>query len=512
MERQAIALLATQISNDETRAMTASFDRDGFCAPIALLTEAQCDLVRRHLQFGTLPGPSEWEKGRAVTDRFLYDLATRPALLSVLRPLLGEDIILWGAGIVARGPNQVHPWHSDIESSAPNGRFVSVWIGIENTSRESALQFISRSHLFGKTIQEVAHGKNVRRGEASAATVLAWAHDCDSAAEFIQPEMRNGDALVFDGRLWHGSDNTRREGRRLVVLFQYAGADSPVRMPDFAQLEWPFYYKENRVPVLLVSGKEGDRTNHVVLRPVDSSERIRTAIKPIVLPVPEDPVARWKPHHLFAARTANVHCMSAHYSVLGAGHCPHPPHVHREEELLIVLDGEAELVIPDNTIEHERIARLRPGSFAYYPAYRHHTIRNASAAPISYLMLKWTGPPIEVESPLETKIADIDGVVPQSTSAFAAHFLFEGPTGYLAKLHAHLTVLQPGGGYESHIDQHDVAIVLLNGTLHTLGETLDRSGLIYCAAGEPHGMKNVGHEAARYLVFEFHAPQSGEGD
>jgi hypothetical protein len=37
--------------------------------------------------------------------------------------------------------------------------------------------------------------------------------------------------------------------------------------------------------------------------------------------------------------------MSCHASVLVGGHSPHPPHTHREEELLIPLHGEAEIVI-----------------------------------------------------------------------------------------------------------------------------------------------------------------------
>lgn len=487
---------------------TASFFRDGYYAPIPLLTTAQCDLTRRHLKFGTLPDPLEWEKGRAGTDRFLYDLATRPALLSFLRPLLGEDIILWGAGVLAREPGQVHPWHSDIESSAPAQHFVSVWIGIENTSRESALQFISRSHLFGKTIQEVAHEKDVCRGEAPAETVLAWARERDPGAEFIQPGMQDGDALIFDGRLWHGSDNTRSEGCRLAILFQYAAAQSPVLMPDFTQLEWPFRYKESRVPVILVNGKNSSGMNRVVPPPVDAQERINTEVCPIALPVPEDAAARWKPHHLFAGHTPNLHRLGAHYSVLSSGHCPHPPHAHREEELLIVLEGEAELVIPDATLQKERIEHLRPGSFVYYPAYQPHTIRNASASPINYLMLKWTGPPLEIEAPLETRIVDLNEMSPQSASPFVAHFLFEDSTGYLGKLHAHLTVLQADGGYEPHIDEHDVAIVLLAGKLETLGQTIEHCGVIYCAAGELHGIKNLGCEPARYLVFEFHAMKS----
>ena len=143
---------------------------------------------------------------------------------------------------MARDPRQVHPWHCDIESSAPEGGFVSLWVGIENTSREAALQLITGSHLIGKTIQQVAQERGFRRGEASANTVLEWAQALCPAAEFVQPHMSDGEALFFDGRLWHGSENTRPTGTRIALLFQYAAAGKRIKMPNYSQLEWPFRF------------------------------------------------------------------------------------------------------------------------------------------------------------------------------------------------------------------------------------------------------------------------------
>src|ERR1043166_844313 len=144
---------------------TESFGRDGFIGPISLFTRAQCQLVMNHFRHGNAPAPLEWGKGHAASDRFVFSLATRPTLMARLRLLLGNDILLWGASLVTREPNEIHPWHCDIESSTLSGGFVSVWIGIENTSRDSALQLIRRSHAIGKTIQQVAHEHGVWRGE-----------------------------------------------------------------------------------------------------------------------------------------------------------------------------------------------------------------------------------------------------------------------------------------------------------------------------------------------------------
>jgi quercetin dioxygenase-like cupin family protein len=204
--------------------------------------------------------------------------------------------------------------------------------------------------------------------------------------------------------------------------------------------------------------------------------------------------------------------MSCHASVLaGGGHSPHPPHAHGEEELLIPLTGEVELLIADSATDPTPLVeRLGPHGFVYYPAGQHHTIRNPSAGAVGYLMFKWhasssSGPnsgPL-----LATRICRYGDMVDSTPSAsFHTQRVVEGPTAHLRKLHSHVTTLQPGGGYAPHVDGYDVAIVTLSGTLETLGQRVEPGSVIYYAAGESHGMRNVGTDAARYLVFEFHSP------
>lgn len=487
----------------------AAFRRDGFLPPFALFTSAQCALVQGHFRWGSPPPPSKWFKGQAVNDTLVFDLATRPTLIAWLRLLLGDDVLLWGASWLEREPKQIHPWHSDIESSAPEGGFVSVWIGIENTSRESALQLVRGSHRIGKTIQQVAHERGFRRGEAEPATVLEWARETISSAEAVQPDMSDGDALIFDGRLWHGSENSRSEGTRTALLFQYATAGKCIRAPNLDRVEWPFGYKHMRVPLLVVSGK--DATNRTVTPPSEEVTALAAQFHQMNFSSDHDGLAPWKAHPLFEGETRNVTRTSTHYSILAPGHSPHPPHAHREEEILVVIDGEAELVIgqTDNGKEPRR-ERLQRGSFVYYPAFQFHTIRNVSSRPVTYLMFKWTGQVREVETRLETTVirAEAIGTIPDDP--FATRRLFEGPTNYLGKLHAHLTQVQPGAGYKAHSDSHDVAIVTLCGSLQMAGRRLERDNVIYFPAGEVHGMNNPSSELARYLVFEFHETLPGE--
>jgi mannose-6-phosphate isomerase-like protein (cupin superfamily) len=482
----------------------AAFARDGFLAPLPILTAAQCALILRHAAATGARG-----KGLATTDRLFFDVATRPALTAVVETLLGSDTVLWGVEVLERAPGAIHPWHVDIESAAPDGKFVSVWIGIDNTSRESALAFLARSHRFGKTVQQVQFEKGFERGAATDETIAAWGRALDPAAALVQPEMRDGDAVVFDGRLWHGSRN-RTETMRTAILLQYAAADAPVRAPDPDHLSWPIRVVDrNRMASIQLHGKPSG-ANWLVNPPASApvgSARLGTESHPLRLPLAEDDNRDrgWRPYPLFAGSTPNLGFLTCHVSVLSSGKIPHPPHAHIEEELLIVLDGEAELLISPNTsIDDARPHPVQAGWFAYYPAYQHHTLRNAGTRPVSYAMFKWRGPPVETAASLPVGVWNTGGTTPLPGSAFRTARIFEAGTGFLDALEAHLSEVEPGGGYEPHRDAHDVALVVFAGSIESGGHAVGPGGIVFHAAGDVHGLRNTGSETARYLVFEFH--------
>jgi ectoine hydroxylase-related dioxygenase (phytanoyl-CoA dioxygenase family) len=248
--------------------ISKALETEGFCVVPGLLSAWERWTILAHHNWREGPPDSDWSKGRASLDPFYHRLVTKPKLLAVVRSALGDDVIQWGMDIVHRPPGTAHPWHCDIESSALDGGFVTIWIGITHTSVDSALTVISRSHSFGHPVQEEAHIRGFSRGQATDADVLAWAKARDSQAELVKPELRNGDALVFDGRLWHGSRNGQKTGTRTAVLIQYARADKAVRMFDPQRLGWPIQVRQEPLPpVLVVAGKAHPDKNRIVSAP-----------------------------------------------------------------------------------------------------------------------------------------------------------------------------------------------------------------------------------------------------
>ena len=454
----------------------ATFERDGYLGPVGLLAPAECRRLVDYLARTDVPAAAVWSKGRAVHERYLFDIATQPAILDCVANLLGHDVVLWGVSAVRRKPGDVHPWHSDIESSAQTGGFVSVWIGVERTSRDSSLRLIRASHRSGTSVQEARAAHGIGRDAVTPKTLLELARECAPDAELVEPEMADGDGIFFDGRLWHGTDNRSRSDERLALVLQFAAAQSRVRIPDWSELDWPFRLRdEPQPPVILVRGSERNGSNTVVppppLPPADAPA-VRTATHAFDFPLDDpEPEKPWRPFPAFRGRTRTCTDMSCHASVLAGGHSPHPPHAHVEEELLIPLHGEVEVVIANGPVDAEpRTERLRPGSFVYYPAWQHHTVRNPGARSVAYLMLKWRTAEWGAGNELGTEVVRFEDVAPpDGARAFWTKPLLDGPTGCLGKLHAHATVLAPGAGYEPHVDAHDVAIVMLEGTIETLG-------------------------------------------
>jgi hypothetical protein len=212
----------------------------------------------------------------------------------------------------------------------------------------------------------------------------------------------------------------------------------------------------------------------------------------------------WKPNYITNGYSAEMNRLSCHVSALEHGAYPHPPHKHGHEEILFLLGGEAELLLPENK-EAERV-RLREGNLVYYPARFAHSLQCVSVEPATYLMFKWIARCSNTSPELQYGLHDVFGSKNrvEKNDGFQYSLIFEGSTRYLKKIHCHSSVLAPGGGYDAHKDNYAVAIILLEGELITLDQRVGPYTVIFYKAGDLHGMINPGATAAKYVVFEFH--------
>jgi hypothetical protein len=227
------------------------------------------------------------------------------------------------------------------------------------------------------------------------------------------------------------------------------------------------------------------------------------------LDVPLEHEDIWKYYKIYRSPTRCIDSFDIHLSVLKAGRIPHELHKHRAEELIIPVSGSFDVLrAADGNGTSQVEQRVDAGKFLYHAAYNWHTIRAAGPQASSYLVFKWDSDsePQPTSSILPSSTFDYEAL---STSHDAREGwrikpVFDQPTLLLNKLHAHVSRLEPGSGYPSHSDDYDVGIVLLKGTVETIGRQVSAPSVIFYSAHKPHGMKNPGTTTAEYIVFEFH--------
>ena len=69
--------------------------------------------------------------------------------------------------------------------------------------------------------------------------------------------------------------------------------------------------------------------------------------------------------------------------VLDPGKTPHPPHVHPEEEVMVIEQGTGEIEVDG------QVTKVGPGSVMYTTPNVPHGIVNTGATPIVFYFIKW---------------------------------------------------------------------------------------------------------------------------
>lgn len=70
--------------------------------------------------------------------------------------------------------------------------------------------------------------------------------------------------------------------------------------------------------------------------------------------------------------------------IIDPGKSPHPPHVHGDEEVLIVESGHGEIICDGKT------TKVGPGSLMYSIPNVAHAINNTGQEPLTFSFVKWT--------------------------------------------------------------------------------------------------------------------------
>lgn len=212
----------------------------------------------------------------------------------------------------------------------------------------------------------------------------------------------------------------------------------------------------------------------------------------------------WRRSILFRGSTRNTDWLGIHMSELAGGHAPEPVVKHQEEELTVLLKGEVVIGLcdKDGSPEITREELLKPGSIIYHPSERYHYLENRSPESATYLAVKWHAN-IRLDT-AEAKPGTSRIVEYSKVTTPGAETVFDAPTTWLDRLEIHASGLPAGDGYRSHVDSHDVVIVVLDGEVTFGGVAYPPGSCLLHPGGWKHGLRNASSVPAHYLVIELH--------
>jgi ectoine hydroxylase-related dioxygenase (phytanoyl-CoA dioxygenase family) len=209
--------MASATNHGRTSLDIERFHQEGFLGPFRMYSASQMTSIYERLEREVFPerSPSSGHSfySRHHDSRLVYDLCTHPTVLDVLRPLYGDDLILWNSAFWVKDRDTAPiPWHQDVQHW-PVAFSWSVWIAITDASESNGcLRLIPGSH---RSLAPIATAPSSYLFETMAAS-SAVAYD-----RAIPVELRAGEFIVFGDRLLHSSDTNRSESDRIGLVARY---------------------------------------------------------------------------------------------------------------------------------------------------------------------------------------------------------------------------------------------------------------------------------------------------
>jgi len=236
-----------------TEDQIAAYEREGYLAPVPVMSEAEARALRRTLEAieagtgGPLRGDIR-HKAHLLFP-FLADLIRHPAILDAIEDVLGPDILCWNTNFFikeADTPSFVS-WHQDSTYwglSSPD--VCTAWVALTPSNLDNgAMAVIPKTH----TQDQIPHRDTFdRHNLLTRGQEVAVAVDESDAVPLV---LKAGEMSLHHVRLVHGSPPNLSHDRRIGFAIRY--------------IPTSIYQLEGTDSATLVRGK--DRFGHFELEP-----------------------------------------------------------------------------------------------------------------------------------------------------------------------------------------------------------------------------------------------------
>ena len=183
--------------------VSARLEQEGFAGPFALGTSAQMSLVALQLFKSVVarPGPFADDPflDRHLDSPLVAHLATHPAILAQIEPVLGADLVVWRSIFFAKGPASLEvPWHQDGHFWDLDPPFtLTAWLAIDRAhGTDHCMEVVPGSHR--TPLPHVPSGPGSQFPETTAPGSF-------DLSRVIELPVDAGMFVLFDQRLVHRS-------------------------------------------------------------------------------------------------------------------------------------------------------------------------------------------------------------------------------------------------------------------------------------------------------------------
>ncbi|HUR78269.1 MAG TPA: phytanoyl-CoA dioxygenase family protein [Acidimicrobiales bacterium] len=230
----------------------ATYDAQGFLAPIDLFGEAEAADLRRYFDvlIHAVVNADDPRNSYSINCYHLvceriYEMALDPRVLDRVEALLGPDFVLWGTHVFAKlpGDGKEVPLHQDaVYWPFTTARTATVWYAIDDVDDDNgAMHFVPGSHRDGPLPHDMLEldGTRVLGRRVSNAAQYDDNHYVNA--------LRAGQASIHSDLLLHGSRANTSERRRAGMTLRFAAADVTVE-PGWEHWLGPSVHARGEIP------------------------------------------------------------------------------------------------------------------------------------------------------------------------------------------------------------------------------------------------------------------------
>ncbi len=232
-----------------SEAQIAQYHRDGFLFPVRVMSDRDAAAFGQRVQETEAAGKLKARGGETkfyLRFPWVYELATRPALLDIVEDIVGPDIMIYHNALWAKrgGGGHYVSWHQD---NTYFGHYpcevLSMWIALTPVTVENGcMQFLPGTHRLGQL--------PLAGNDINDANMLTSGQTVDFDPSSVAPVpvvLQPGEASLHHSFLIHGSLPNRTTDLRMGMTLIF-------HRPGLQQMG------ESRTSALLVRGE--DRYNH----------------------------------------------------------------------------------------------------------------------------------------------------------------------------------------------------------------------------------------------------------